>query len=113
MAYYTYLLRCSDGSLYAGITTDPKRRMKEHASKDPKGAKYTKTHPPKTLCALWECEDRATASRLEYRLKQLPKNKKERLAADGALSDVFDSDFASAYRIADRTVSEGCFSEQE
>ena len=45
--YYVYLLRCTDGSLYAGITTDVKRRFLEHLAGGNKGAKYTKTHTPK------------------------------------------------------------------
>ncbi len=97
--YYTYLLRCKDGSLYAGIAADLNRRMHEHFSRDPKGAKYTRTHPPDKLCAAWESADRATASRLEYRMKQRTKAQKERLAAGADLSAVFDdAEFCSAYR---------------
>ncbi|MBP3301385.1 MAG: GIY-YIG nuclease family protein [Clostridia bacterium] len=98
MTYYTYQLRCEDGSLYAGIASDLKRRMQEHFSADPKCAKYTRSHPPKALCAAWESADRNAASRLEYRLKKLPKQKKEILAAGGSLRDVFDGDFAADYR---------------
>ena len=98
MVYATYLLRCSDGSLYAGIARDVKRRMEEHCSGDGKGAKYTRSHPPKALCCVWESADRACASRLEYRIKQLSKEKKERLAAGEELSAVFDAAFAAEYR---------------
>ena len=98
MTYFTYQLRCSDGSLYAGIASDLKRRMKEHFSADPKCAKYTRSHPPVCLCAAWESGDRILASRLEYRLKRLSKAKKEILAAGGDLSHVFDGDFAADYR---------------
>ena len=98
MTYFTYQLRCMDGSLYAGIASDLKRRMEEHFSKDPKCAKYTKSHPPACLCSAWESADRATASRLEYRLKQLAKDKKEHLAQGGSLEDLFDPAFASGYR---------------
>ena len=97
MAYGTYLLRCADGSLYAGIARDVKRRMEEHRSGDGKGAKYTRSHPPKVLCRVWESADRATASRLEYRIKQLSKEKKERLAAGEDLSAVFDETFSADY----------------
>lgn len=86
--YYTYLLRCKDGSLYGGIASDLKRRMKEHFSKAPTCARYTKSHPPLCLCAAWESEDRASASRLEYRIKHLSKEKKELLAAGEALAQV-------------------------
>lgn len=98
MAYYTYLLRCDDGSIYAGIASDLARRMNEHVQKSPKCAKYTRTHPPVALCAAWGSVDRATASRLEYRLKRLPKQRKELLAGGGGLEQVFDRDFAEGYR---------------
>lgn len=39
--YYTYILRCKDNSLYTGITTNIKRRLKEHKEKGEKAAKYT------------------------------------------------------------------------
>ncbi len=77
--YYTYMLRCTDGSLYTGITTDIKRRMDEHFSKGVKCAKYTKRHTAKKLEAVWESSNRVLASKLEYRIKQLPKDKKEAL----------------------------------
>ena len=39
--YWVYLLRCGDGSLYAGITTDPARRLRQHRGELSGGAKYT------------------------------------------------------------------------
>lgn len=81
--YYTYLLRCCDGSLYAGITTDLARRMKEHRSGGALCAKYTRVHHPLCLCAAWKSETRSLASRLEYRLKRLKKEEKEFLAQKG------------------------------
>ena len=75
--YYTYLLRCRDGSLYAGITTDLRRRYREHREGDKKGAKYTRAHPPAGYAAAWRAPDRAAASRLEYRLKKLGHADKE------------------------------------
>ena len=47
--YYIYMLRCEDNSIYTGITTDIKRRMEEHFSKDDKCAKYTFRHTAKRL----------------------------------------------------------------
>ena len=44
--FYTYLLRCEDHSLYAGITTDPARRFAQHCGKLSGGAKYTAVHRP-------------------------------------------------------------------
>lgn len=78
--YTVYLLECEDGSYYAGITTDMKRRLQEHLSRGPKAAKYTRAHPVKRIAATWEAADRAQASRLEYQLKQLTHQQKAALA---------------------------------
>ena len=77
--YYTYMLRCTDKSIYTGITTDVKRRMKEHFSQGVKSAKYTKNHEALKLECVWECEDRGLATKLEYQIKQLEKKDKEGL----------------------------------
>ncbi len=77
--YYVYLLRCEGGSLYAGITTDLARRLAEHAGQGGRGARYTALRRPVRLEAAWEAEDRAAASRLEYRLKALSHARKEAL----------------------------------
>jgi putative endonuclease len=80
--YYVYLLRCTDSSLYAGITTDVVRRFAEHMSGNPKGAKYTRNHPPEEIAAVWQAENRSAASRLEWRLKHLTKVQKETLCKE-------------------------------
>ena len=77
--YYVYMLRCEDNSIYTGITTDVKRRMEEHFSKDKKCAKYTMSHNAKKLERVWETENKVLASKLEYRIKELPKGQKEEL----------------------------------
>lgn len=81
--YYVYLLRCGDGSLYAGITTDPARRFAEHAGRSGRGAKYTAAHRPIRFEALWRAEGRAAASRLEARLKALRRTEKDGLIRGG------------------------------
>lgn len=86
--FYTYMLRCEDNSIYTGITTDIDRRMKEHFSQGEKSAKYTRTHTPKKLEAVWQSNTRVLASKLEYRIKQLTKEQKETLIANDSL-DVF------------------------
>ena len=86
MKYYIYMLRCSDDSLYTGITTEPGRRMQEHLSGAGRGAKYTRSHPPKRIEALWSCEGRAAASKLEYRIKELTRKKKLDAAEKNDLS---------------------------
>ena len=81
-SYFVYILRCADGSLYTGITTDVARRLEEHRSRGPKAARYTRTHPVVALEATWEMPDRATASHMEYRIKHLSHKEKESLIAN-------------------------------
>lgn len=81
-AYFVYLLRCTDGSLYTGITTDYQRRLSEHGGK--RGAKYTHSHPPSHLERVWRTSSRALASRLEHRLKALTRAQKEQLVRDAS-----------------------------
>ena len=80
--YYTYILRCEDNSLYTGITTDVERRFMEHLLDEKKGAKYTKRHIPQKIEAYWESSDKKLASRLEFYIKKLSKQQKERLIKD-------------------------------
>ncbi len=87
--YYTYMIRCEDGSIYTGITTDLKRRLAEHRDKGRRCAKYTLTHTVTILEMAWQSGDRSTASRLEYRLKRLTKSQKEALIKSGELKDIF------------------------
>lgn len=79
-----YLLRCADGSLYAGITTDLAARVAAHNAG--KGARYTRGRLPVTVA--WQKSRQAPtdARRLEYALKQLPREEKLRLVdGDDAL----------------------------
>lgn len=69
-----YLLECSDGSWYAGITNDLNRRMQAHASG--RGARYTRARPPRRLLATRSFPDRSAASKAEWVLKQLPRHRK-------------------------------------
>ena len=70
--YYIYILECENGILYTGITTDYKRRLKEHKGEDGllKGAKFTKSHKPEKIVALWKTDNRSDASKLETRIKE-------------------------------------------
>lgn len=72
-----YVLRCRDGSLYTGVTTDPERRLRQHNTG--KGAKYTRSRTPCVGVAQWAVGDRSRALRLEYRFKALSKSVKESL----------------------------------
>lgn len=94
--YYVYMLRCEDESLYIGITTDVKRRFSEHFSGESLSAKYTRSRKAKSVEAVWSCETRSLASKLEYRLKKLKHKQKGELAKspsllDNILGDTIDS----------------------
>lgn len=83
--YYTYIIRCQDNSLYTGITTDLKRRMKEHFCQGEKCAKYTLRHKAIKLEIAWKSENRISASKLEYHIKKLAKQQKENLINNNRL----------------------------
>ena len=78
MSYFVYILECSDGSLYTGITTDIIKRLDEHNTKDT-GAKYTKARRPVKLLYKESSENRSTASKREYAIKKLTRLKKLQL----------------------------------
>ncbi|HUX26628.1 MAG TPA: GIY-YIG nuclease family protein [Burkholderiales bacterium] len=76
MAWFVYLIECRDGSIYTGIAVDVAARYAAHRSG--KGARYTRSHPPRRLLATIEYADRSAASKAEYRIKQLsPREKRE------------------------------------
>jgi len=68
-SWSVYLIECTDGSIYTGIAVDVKARFDAHCAG--KGARYTRSHPPSRLLASTVYPDRSTASREEYRIKQL------------------------------------------
>lgn len=82
--YYVYLLRCTDDSLYTGVTTDPIRRFKEHRSQGSKAAKYTRSHAVQRIAALFLAKSKQAAYRLEYHIKSLSKVEKEALLSSEA-----------------------------
>jgi len=84
--WYVYILRCSDNSLYTGITTDLERRIKEHNNSNKLGAKYTRVRRPVSLVYYEDSLNRKTASQKEYKLKQLTKSKKEKLVSSHSLT---------------------------
>ena len=76
-----YIMQCADGSLYTGITTDPQRRLREHNSGAPVGARYTHSRRPVTLAYIESVPDRASAARREWAIKQLDASGKRALCA--------------------------------
>jgi putative endonuclease len=76
-AHYCYILLCQDGSFYTGWTTDPHRRLQEHAAG--RGARYTRARLPVVLAYVEPQPDRPTAMRRERALKALTRQRKRRL----------------------------------
>ena len=70
--HYAYMLRCSDGSIYSGYTTDPHRREKVHNSG--KGAKYTRTRLPVKLVYFEEFDNKIDAMKW-VKIKRSDNNK--------------------------------------
>ena len=77
VAAFVYLIRCSDGSLYCGWSTDPDRRFSQHQ----RGAasRYTRTRLPLELVWTREFPTRSEAMREEARIKRLPARQKRAL----------------------------------
>jgi putative endonuclease len=76
---FVYLLRCTDGSLYCGWSTDPQRRLTQHQSG--RASYYTRRRLPVELVWQLECADRSEALRLEARIKRLSAAGKRELIA--------------------------------
>lgn len=80
--WYVYMLRCADGSLYTGITTDPQRRLAEHNDgRAGKTARYTRGRRPLSLVYLEQAANRAAAARREAAIKALDRRAKLALIA--------------------------------
>ena len=75
--WFLYILRCGDGSLYTGITTDLENRLEQHRSG--KGAKYTRGRGPLEVVYTESCEDHSAALKRELAIKALPREEKEKL----------------------------------
>ena len=75
-----YIVRCSDGSLYTGITTDLERRLFEHNNAK-NGAKYTRPRRPVTLVYQEMADSRSQASKREREIKNLTQQQKLLLIA--------------------------------
>lgn len=75
-SYFLYLLECSNGAYYTGITISPEQRWQEHLRG--RASKYTRSFVPKRMVGLWRIEgDRALAQQLEYRVKKFSRQEKE------------------------------------
>ncbi len=76
--WFLYLIRCKDGSLYTGITTDVKRRFEEQKGGS-RGSKYLRGKAPLELVLKKKIGDKGLALKVEDRVKKLTKIKKELL----------------------------------
>jgi putative endonuclease len=81
-----YMIRCGDDSLYTGIATDVTRRFKEHQS-GKTGSKYLRGRAPLELVFQLQVGDRSLASKLEHRIKKLPRPKKEKVVGLPSMVD--------------------------
>ena len=84
--WYFYVVKCSDNSFYAGVTTDLDRRVKEHNEDNRRGAKYTRSRRPVQLICSEEYPTRSAAQKEEYRFKQLNRKTKERVISEKLLT---------------------------
>jgi len=82
---YVYLLRCSDGSLYCGWTTDQRARLDAHNSGN--SAKYTRSRLPVELVYHEEYEDRHEALSREWHIKQMSRQEKQSLISKNAAGE--------------------------
>ncbi len=72
------MVRCSDRTLYTGITNDLKKRIEAHNS-GKEGARYTRSRRPVKLVYSEQVKSKSAAAKLEYQLKKLPRLKKDTL----------------------------------
>ena len=82
LIWYLYILRCCDGTLYTGITTDVEKRLETHRSG--KGAKYTRGRGPLELVYQEACGSHSDALKRELTVKKLTRSQKEAMIANYA-----------------------------
>lgn len=82
MEYFVYILRCSDNTLYTGITNDLEKRLHKHNNLK-SGAKYTRARRPVKLVYSEACVDKSAAQKREYELKGLTREQKLSLIEKG------------------------------
>ena len=81
--WYVYILRCGDGTLYTGITTDVLRRLQMHRSG--RGAKYTRGRGPLKLVYTETCANHSDALKRELEIKAMTREQKEALIETGTV----------------------------
>ncbi|MDZ7924726.1 MAG: GIY-YIG nuclease family protein [Marinagarivorans sp.] len=84
--WHVYMLRCSDNSLYTGVTLNVGKRLIEHNTCNKKGAKYTRCRRPVVLAYIDSHLSKSQAYQREYQLKQLAKSHKEALVMQNSVT---------------------------
>ena len=79
--WLVYILRCSEGSLYTGITNDLPKRLKAHAAG--KASRYTRSRLPVALAYSEPQKSKSSALKREAAIKRLRREQKEKLVAAG------------------------------
>ena len=79
MNWKVYIIRCTDDSLYTGITTDLEKRFEQHKNK--KGAKYFYAHTPQEIIYTEEGHTRSSATKREMEIKSLPRDEKLKMVS--------------------------------
>jgi putative endonuclease len=83
--YWVYMLYCENDTYYTGYTTDINRRYQEHLNGSAK-CKYTRSFKPLFIAAQWEISGtQADAMRIEYRIKRLTRQQKEKIISEKTL----------------------------
>ena len=80
-SWVVYILCCSDGKLYTGVTNNIENRINAHNAGE--ASKFTRARLPVKLLAVSRFMSKEDAYRLEYRIKKLPKDKKLPALKDG------------------------------
>lgn len=75
--YWVYILKCADGSLYTGWTTDVEKRLKAHNAGV--GARYTRGRRPVRVVWVKRCSSRSKSLQLEWVIKRLSRQQKQEL----------------------------------
>lgn len=89
VVWWVYMVRCADGTLYTGCTTDPRRRLKQHNGQLHGGARYTRSRRPVIEAGLEQIEGgRSAALKREYALKKMTKVEKTIWCLDNKWSQV-------------------------
>jgi len=78
--WFLYMIECQDNSIYTGVAVDVAARYALHISG--KGARYTRSHPPRRLMTVLEYPDQSSALKAEHKIKQYSPLQKRKLAEE-------------------------------